>query len=106
MSYKADINRLEIKKSILINTLSVFIPDDQFNSFTNKLKKLNTELYKFRALQYLSNFTDHGIWNLYLKCRNNVNHLADICDSLNIKDIEVFRYELYKMYRDYLEQRS
>ena len=64
MSYKADINRLEIKKSILINTFEIFIPDDQHESFTKKLKKINYDLYKFRALQYLSNFTGYGIWNL------------------------------------------
>ncbi len=106
MSYQADINKLEIKKSVLINTLKVFIPDDQFDAFTGKIKKINYDLYKFRSLQYLSNFSNAGIWDLYLKCRNNINHLADICDSLNIKDIEVFRYELYKQYRNYLEQRQ
>ena len=106
MSYKADINRLEVKKSILINTFELYIPDSEFNSFTKNLKKINYDLYKFGSLQYLSNVSNHGIWNLYLKCRNNVTDLADICDSLNIKDIEIFRYELYKMYRDYLEQRS
>ncbi len=106
MSYQADINKLEIKKSVLINTLKVFIPDKDFNLFRDKIKKVNTELYKFRSLQYLSNFSNTGIWDLYLKCRNDINHLADICDSLNIKDIEIFRYELYKQYRNYLEQRQ
>ena len=106
MSYKADINRLEIKKSILVNTIGLFIPDENFILFTEKLKKINYELYKFRSLRYLSNFTNEGIWNLYIKCRNDVNHLGDVCDSLNIKDIEIFRYELYKAYRDYIEQRQ
>ena len=104
MSYLSEINKLEIKKSILINTLELFIPDEQYDVFVNKLKKINTQLYKFRSLQYLSNFTNKGIADLHLKCRNNVNQLGDICDSINVKDIEIFKYELFKQYRDYIEE--
>ena len=105
MTYKAQINQLEIRKTVLINTFELFIPDSEFNAFRAKIKAINKEIYRYKSLDYLTNFTDKGIYDLYLKVSNNINHLADICDSLNIQNYHVFKYELYKQYRDYCEQR-
>lgn len=105
MSYKAQINQLEIRKTVLINTFELFIPTNEFNAFRAKIKAINNEIYLYKSLQYLTNFTDKGIYDMYLKVSNNINHLADICDSLNIQNYDIFKYELYKQYRDYCEQR-
>jgi hypothetical protein len=43
-TYKSQINSLEVKKSILTNTLDLFIPDEQFNEFKEKVQYINAQI--------------------------------------------------------------
>ena len=43
-TYKTQINSLKIKKTILANTLDLFIPDSEFDEFKAKIQYINAQI--------------------------------------------------------------
>ena len=102
-TYKSKINSLEIKKTNLVNTLDILIPDSEFNEFRDKIQALNAELYKYRSLSFIDELGSKESYYLHRKIRIDDNILHDICDKLNVKDVTIFEHQLEVSYREYCD---
>ena len=102
-TYKTEINSLEIKKTILANTLDLFIPNNQYNEFRAKIKAINDKIDYYKALTLIEEIGDKEAYYIHRKIKLNSNVLLNLCHEYKIRNYDILAHELKANYIDYCD---